>query len=320
MPHIDLYTIYGLDRRQPPEALAAALTDRLNAVNPQDQLMRNRIDTARAILGDPARRAHYDAQLSDPQAPQITEAVLAALTGRPAPAQAKPFAQARVLALIAAALGVLLVVVVSAVACSGGDDDSGSSRDAATPGTTSTLTTEQTKAPTVYSAEYRVDDATFVPSAAMQVGATLDLEATARKLGWTSADFGSTTTTSLSLARVTESGNIELTWCNAPSPDVPTSRMKCYAVTASSDLRLISDVAFPQSERGTHTSKGGKVGGLFKYVRVTSGDRLPTDAIAVKNGDVKLEASSLVATESDDGAYFVVPGSLRIYKAMVVRD
>ena len=29
MPHIDLYAIYGLDRRQPPEALAAALTAQL---------------------------------------------------------------------------------------------------------------------------------------------------------------------------------------------------------------------------------------------------------------------------------------------------
>ncbi len=318
MPHIDLYTIYGLDRRQPPAALAAQLAAQMNVA--PDQLARQRLDTARAILGDPQRRARYDAQLADPAAPPITEATLAALAGRPAPAQAKPapFAQPRVLAGLAAFLGVLLIVVVSAVACSGGDDSN--SGEHATPGTTSTLTTEQKRPVSVYSAEYRVDDASFVPSAAMRIDSQLDLEGVVRKLGWTSADFGSTTTTSLSLARVTESGNIELTWCDEPSPDVPNSRMRCFAVTATPDLQLLTEAAFPQSERGTHTSKGGKTGGLAKYVRVTSGDRLPADAIAVKNGDVKLEASSLVATESDDGAYFVVPSSLRIYKATVVHD
>ncbi|MGB3605331.1 MAG: hypothetical protein WBA38_17470 [Gordonia sp. (in: high G+C Gram-positive bacteria)] len=320
MSDLDLYAIHGLDRRVPSPELAAQLTSQLNAA--ADPVARQRLDIARSILGDPQRRARYDAQLSDPQAPPITERVLAALAGRPAPVQAKSsaFARPRVLAALAAFLGVLLIVVISAVACSGGDDDSDSSRDAATPGTTSTLTTEQKKPATVYSAEYRSDDASFVPSAAMRIDEVLDLESTARKLGWTGSDFGSSTTTSLSLARVNESGNLELTWCDAPSPDVPTSRMKCFAVTASSDLRLLTEVAFPQSERGTHTSKGGKTGGLFAYVRVTSGDRLPAEAITVKGGYTKLEASELVAGERDDVAYFVVPGDLTLYKATVVRD
>ncbi|GEE01446.1 hypothetical protein nbrc107696_18920 [Gordonia spumicola] len=320
MPDLDLYAIHGLDRRAPSEALAAQLTAQLNGA--ADPVQRQRLDIARAILGDPQRRARYDAQLGDPAAPPITEAILTGLAGRPAPVQAAKsvFAQPRVLAALAAFLGVLLIVVVSAVACSGGGDDSNSGRDAATPGTPSTLATKKQKPPTVYSAEYRSDDASFVPSAAMRIDSQLNLESTARKLGWTSADFGSTNTTSLSLARVTESGNIELTWCDEPSPDVPNSRMRCFAVTASSDLRLLSDAAFPQSERGTHTSKGGKVGGLFKYVRVTSGDRLPTEAITVKGGYTTLEASELVAGERDDVAYFVVPGSLKVYKATVVRD
>ena len=80
MPHhIDLYAIYQLDRRQPPEALAAALTTALNATDPRDTLTCNRIDTARAILGDPQRRARYDAALADPNAPTLDEAALAAI-------------------------------------------------------------------------------------------------------------------------------------------------------------------------------------------------------------------------------------------------
>lgn len=122
MPDLDLYAIHGLDRSAPSQALAAQLTAQLNTA--PEPLARQRIDTARAILGDPQRRARYDAQLSDPAAPPITEATLAALAGRPAPVQARPaFAQPRVLAAIAAFIGILLVVVISAVACSGGDND-----------------------------------------------------------------------------------------------------------------------------------------------------------------------------------------------------
>lgn len=129
MPHIDLYAIYQLDRRQPHEQLAAQLTTQLNAADPRDTLTRNRIDTARAILGDPARRARYDTALSDPAAPTLDEPALAAIAGRPAPATARPapasaFAgkQVRILSAITAALAVILIVGITAVACSGGDD------------------------------------------------------------------------------------------------------------------------------------------------------------------------------------------------------
>ncbi|MEJ9078411.1 hypothetical protein WKY82_08315 [Gordonia malaquae] len=318
MPDLDIYAIHGLDQRAPSEVVVAQLTAQIGATS--DPVARQRLDTARSILGDPQRRARYDAMLADPAAPPVTEVVLASLAGRPAPAQTKPgLAQPRVLAVIVGALALALVIAVSAVACSGSDD--GDSRDdAATPGTPSTAITKTTKPATVYSAEYRSDDASFVPSASLRIDATLDLESAARKLGWTSTDFGSTTTTDLRLARVNASGNIELTWCDEPSPNVPMSRMKCFAVTATSDLQLLTEAAFPQSERGTHTSKGGKTSGLFKYVRATTGSKLPTEAITVKNGYTKAEASSLVAGESDDVAYFVVPGALRIYKATVVRD
>lgn len=130
MPGIDLYAIYGLDRSQPPQVLAAALTDQLNRIDPRDPLMRNRIDTARAILGDPQRRAAYDAQLSDPSAPPVTEETLALIEGRSMPTASRPplreqFAskQVRIVSAITAALALVLVVAVTAVACSGGSDD-----------------------------------------------------------------------------------------------------------------------------------------------------------------------------------------------------
>ena len=316
MSDLDLYAIHGLDRRAPSQTLAAQLTEQHNGA--ADPIARQRLDVARAILGDPQRRQAYDAQLADPQAPPITEAVLAGLAGRPAPAPDKPapFAQPRVLAAVAAALGVLLVIVVSAVACSGGDDDGDSSRDAATPGTTSTLTTEQTKTPTVYSAEYRVDDASFVPSAAMRIDATLDLESTVRKLGYDGADFGLRGSSRISLNRVTESGNIELAWCD-PS-FAGAKNLRCFVVTITPELKVLNDVSFPEAELSAHKSKGNTVSDKYAYIRVTSGSQLPTDAITVKGGYTKAEALSLVAGASDDVAFFVAPGALKVYKATVV--
>lgn len=134
MSDLDLYAIHGLDRRAPSPDLAAQLTAQLNTTT--DQITRQRLDVARAILGDPQRRQAYDAQLADPAAPPITEAVLADLAGRPAPVQARPFAQPRVMAALAAFLGVLLVVVISAVACSGGDDNRSTSTVGADGSTT----------------------------------------------------------------------------------------------------------------------------------------------------------------------------------------
>lgn len=140
MPHIDLYSVYGLDRRQPSEQLAAALTAQLNAVDPRDQLTRSRIETARAILGDPQRRAAYDRQLDDPQAPPITETTLAALAGRPVPtgprsgglAAAFASRQVQVLAGVAGLLVVVLVIVIVAVTSGGGDDGTSAAGPAAT--------------------------------------------------------------------------------------------------------------------------------------------------------------------------------------------
>ncbi|MFM9378584.1 hypothetical protein [Gordonia sp. VNK21] len=316
MSDLDLYLIHNLDRSAPSQALAAQLTAQLNGAT--DPVQRQRLDTARAILGDPQRRQVYDAQLSDPAAPPITEQTLAALAGSPAPVvQAKPapFARPRVLAALAAFLGVLLIVVISAVACSGSDDDSDSSRNA-TPGTTSTLTTEQKKAAVVYNAEYRYEDASFVPSAAMRIDEVLDLETTARKLGFDGADFGLRDSSHISLNRVTESGNIELAWCD-PS-FAGAKNIRCFVVTITPELKVLNDTSFPEAELSAHKSKGNTVSDKYAYVRVTSGDRLPTKAITVKGGYTKAEALSLVAGASDDVAYFVVPGALKVYKATVV--
>lgn len=127
MPGIDLYAIYSLDRGQPPEVLAARLTDALNRSDSRDELTRSRIETARAILGDPVRRARYDAQLADPSAPPITERALAEIAGRPVPtaprtglAAAFASTQTRLLAGVAIVLAVVLVVVVAVLA--GGDN------------------------------------------------------------------------------------------------------------------------------------------------------------------------------------------------------
>lgn len=145
MPHIDLYQAYGLDRRQPPEALAATLTAQLNSTNPQDSLSRNRIDTARAILGDPARRARYDAALADPAAPVIGEAILAAIAGRPVPTAlptglAGAFAEtkAKVLAAVVGVLALILVISVTAVACSGDSSTSPTASDGSSQSSTQT--------------------------------------------------------------------------------------------------------------------------------------------------------------------------------------
>lgn len=129
MPGIDLYQVYGLDRSQPPQILAAVLTDQLNHVDPRDMVTRSRIDTARAILGDPQRRAAYDAQLGNPAAPPVTEEALARISGRPVPTAPRPplrgqFAskQVKIVGAVTAALALALVVSITAIACSGGGD------------------------------------------------------------------------------------------------------------------------------------------------------------------------------------------------------
>lgn len=137
MPHhIDLYAVYGLDRRQPPEQLAAQLTAQFNSTDPRDQLTRSRIETARVILADPQRRARYDAALADPNAPVLDEAALATIAGRPVPtaprtglAGAFVETKARILAGVVGLLAILLAVAVTAVACSGDSSTSSTAQD-----------------------------------------------------------------------------------------------------------------------------------------------------------------------------------------------
>ena len=130
---IDLYVIHRLDRRQPPEALAAQLTDELSRTDPRDTVTRSRIETARAVLGDPQRRAAYDQQLDDPATPPITEQTLASLSGRPAPtaprkALSKPVAA--FVAITAVVVVVALVGIVVALVDRDGDKDSGTAATA----------------------------------------------------------------------------------------------------------------------------------------------------------------------------------------------
>lgn len=136
MPDIDLYLIHKLDRRQPPEALAAQLTAELNRTDPRDSLTRSRIETARIVLGDPQRRAAYDRQLDDPNAPEITEQTLAQLSGRPAPTAPRRVLSKPVAALVAITVVVVVIAIVAitvALVNSGGDDHTSKSATAPTP-------------------------------------------------------------------------------------------------------------------------------------------------------------------------------------------
>ncbi|MCD2143714.1 hypothetical protein [Gordonia paraffinivorans] len=125
--HIDLYQAHGLDRGCSSPELAAQLTAQLATT--ADPVARRRIQVASAILGDDARRAAYDSRLADPQAPPITEDVLAQLAGMP-PQTTSPLTRTllrpRVLATVAAALVALLALLVSLAACGGGDDSKSS--------------------------------------------------------------------------------------------------------------------------------------------------------------------------------------------------
>ncbi|MFT3662554.1 MAG: heavy metal-binding domain-containing protein [Gordonia sp. (in: high G+C Gram-positive bacteria)] len=80
MPGIDLYAAYGLDRRHQSPELAQQLTARLDQLGQWDTAARQRIEIARAILGDPARRASYDVLAANPTI-QVTEQALAAMAG-----------------------------------------------------------------------------------------------------------------------------------------------------------------------------------------------------------------------------------------------
>lgn len=140
--HLDIYHAHQLDRIRSSAELAQQLTEQLAAADPRDTMARRRLETARTILGDPARRATYDQQLANPTAPLITEQVLGVLAGQPLAGQqpltvppGQPLLppvgvrrqrriSKKVLAAGVGGLVVLMVIVIAAVA--GTESDSAS--------------------------------------------------------------------------------------------------------------------------------------------------------------------------------------------------
>lgn len=128
MNHIDLYQVYSLDRRLDSAQLGQQLTGYLDQTDPRNELVRNRIEVARAIVSDPRQRAMYDALLANPAAPLITEQTLAALAQMPAqgPVGAavtetkKRRFNPKILAGAAAVVVVLLIAVIGIAAAAGG--------------------------------------------------------------------------------------------------------------------------------------------------------------------------------------------------------
>lgn len=91
MAHYNLYDSLGLDRSSDPAALAREIDSRIQSGNTWNPGGMDELQVARAILGDPARRAAYDQRLGDPNAPAVTpdslrqlaNADMTPLTGRP---------------------------------------------------------------------------------------------------------------------------------------------------------------------------------------------------------------------------------------------
>lgn len=83
MSKIDLYIAHSLDREATCLELAQTLTAQLDSLDQYDTVNRGRVETARAIIGDPQRRQVYDALLAD-AASHVDEPVLASIaTGAP---------------------------------------------------------------------------------------------------------------------------------------------------------------------------------------------------------------------------------------------
>lgn len=231
MPKIDLYLIHKLDRRQPPEALAAQLSSELNSTDPRDTLMRSRIETARVILGDPQRRAAYDRQLDDPSTPELTEQTLSQLSGQPAATAPRRSVTARPLAIIAAATVVLLVVgIVLVVTLTGGDDDKGNTA-AAARSTSGTSTAN--------------DDAGESPRNPAKVGQTV----TAAGLDWTvtrveKIDNHGQVCNGLALTRYVVAVTVDIDNAGARTQDVPPFNMQ-YLRFKSGQPRFANCVTDP---------------------------------------------------------------------------
>lgn len=121
MEKINLYATHRLDPAAPPGTLLQQLD--AEAANTRDRLQRSRIATARAIVADPAKRATYDRYLTDPQA-EITEATLAAISGRPVPSAGPLGNRSTKLALgILAGFLVLALIVAVVIVATAGDDE-----------------------------------------------------------------------------------------------------------------------------------------------------------------------------------------------------
>lgn len=89
MPKIDLYTAHSIDRSATCDDLAQQLTSQLESVDQYDLANRGRVETARAILSDPQRRASYDGLLTAP-ASHIDEQVLASIASGASSAPTQP--------------------------------------------------------------------------------------------------------------------------------------------------------------------------------------------------------------------------------------
>lgn len=147
MTHIDLYRAFDLDRSASPNELVSRLEGQLAAADPANIALREQIQTASAILGDPGRRAAYDARLADPTSPTLDPAALQQLAGAPAPGGDSPAAgygvpatggkaalslpSTKVLLAIVAVLAVAVIAAVTALVVGRGGD----SGQSATPAT-----------------------------------------------------------------------------------------------------------------------------------------------------------------------------------------
>lgn len=342
MPDLNLYAAHALDRSQSSEQLAAALTAQLNSTDPRDALTRNRIETARTILGDPQRRGAYDAQLADPAAPAITEATLAALAGRPVPTgPALGSRRTKLIAASAAIVVAVIVIVVVAVAASGGGSSSGKDPVAAGPAgsatarptTTTTADEHGGKPPTVADVQSG--------QARIEVVGTTDLSAQMASIGYTSDKanyYGSVNNpnhTGPYLATNPVFGPLEddpqtlqLAWSDPPAPDVSIDHPE-FDRRGSYDLRIDVSGSTPDVRSARHydttptptlidSSKTITPQSSTLWVRVAEQDvdDLPSQAMAYdSSGNRSLKLIALTAPSADlPDCWALVPGSLSLFK------
>jgi uncharacterized RDD family membrane protein YckC len=90
MAHFDLYESLRLERTMTCGQLAVELDNRLTAFGPAGGPRVPEMQTARAVLGHPGRRALYDGQLADPRSPDITPDHLMELAVLDIPVASRP--------------------------------------------------------------------------------------------------------------------------------------------------------------------------------------------------------------------------------------